>query len=600
MTPRVGAWRLGAALLLSWLAACADETAPGTGCATRADCPVGYACEDGRCVGEPRCVSDASCCPGSSCVEGVCRRFVACRDTCSERDTVCVDGVCLAAPCGDDAPCSRPDRQCIAGRCLAVPACGGCAAGTVCEPLTGRCLETSTACFNAACPQGSLALITNGADMLTLTCDRGAAACACVPLPPLAPPSIGGYLDAVANASGTWLVGQDLRYGDLVVAREGTVPVSVAGVPAGPVVGALSGPRGGVAAPGPDVGRFAAAALQGDELVVLSHDLDAGAPALTRVRPDGSASTQTLPSGGATAGLGGDLTALPDGRLVAAYYSQRGDGGFEVLVARSTGASSGWSTDTLTAEGPSLPAECSPVCGALQACLVTLAAPECALPDLGATCAPGCDLSALCAGGVCSRLAQPKSRAFIDRPGGAVRVAPYGGDVALAALDLRDGTLDLWLPSGGALTRQALEGQEGKSFGAGLALATFGEEVALAYEDESVDGVVVRVGRPADGVVVQPLSGQGGRAPALLYDGNNRLLALWGGTEARGLVLATRSAGGVWSTTTLSETPLSGRSNALVANAVTGAVSAWTLADTLADSPSGARLVTRLQTFPVP
>lgn len=83
--------------------------------------------------------------------------------------------------------------------------------------------------------------------------------------PPRASPSAGRWNDIATDGTRVLVVGYDRRFGDLVVAEplgSGEPELrAVLGVPPGPVVGATDGYRGGVLAPGADLGAWCSAAL---------------------------------------------------------------------------------------------------------------------------------------------------------------------------------------------------------------------------------------------------------------------------------------------------------------------------------------------------
>jgi hypothetical protein len=105
----------------------------------------------------------------------------------------------------------------------------------------------------------------------------------CVPLPPLDLGHHATYTGIAAEAGLVVVVAYNQTYGDLMVGTTASASTPLAwqfvdGVPAaGPVTGAVDGPRGGIAAPGADVGRYAAVALGSGGAIHVSYaDSDAG------------------------------------------------------------------------------------------------------------------------------------------------------------------------------------------------------------------------------------------------------------------------------------------------------------------------------------
>ena len=132
----------------------------------------------------------------------------------------------------------------------------------------------------------------------------------------------GKYNDMAADGDRVLIVAYDRRYGDLVAADWGpTAPLvfaPIAGVPAGPRDHASEGYRGGVAAPGADVGHWCSVALsRGRGLVAYHHATDGtlqfAAEAGSRWR------THEIDHDGERVGLYASLSVGPDGRPGVAY-----------------------------------------------------------------------------------------------------------------------------------------------------------------------------------------------------------------------------------------------------------------------------------------
>jgi hypothetical protein len=566
--------------LVVWLTACQGETtAPAPACATRSDCPIGTTCDEaaGSCVPERSCATDSECCPGLRCIEKVCRAFDECTPTlgCSGKDELCDNGLCISATCGAGGTCSGARRVCIAGRCLEKAPCGGCAAGTVCEPVTGQCLVAPSGCVES-CPAGTVALVTNGGDLRRQTCDLSTVACACVPLPALEPVAPSGYLSAVVSGDQLWVVGQDLRYGDVVVSRPGLGALSVLGVPDGPVVGDANGPRQGIAAPGPDLGRYVRATGHNGGLALITHEVTSKSTTLAVTDSSGALLGSTTLSSADRSGLGAAITTLPSGALVATWFTTRPTGAYELSAATlPAGAdalsAAAWNTTTLeaTTGAPKGQAPCGASCGPLEACLMGQAAGTgqttytCTSPDLAPICDPPCDREAVCATGVCSRIARRDTeRTGVDAPGPETALTTLGEQPLMVAYSPRTGALELWAGSSGGWTTRRLDGGAGQNAGLAPAIAARNGTIAVAYEAESPHRVMVRLGATPDTLAVAPLSAIGGRDPDVAIDGSGHAVVVFGGAEGRGVHMASDKDG--WTDVSLISTANTGRSNALV------------------------------------
>jgi len=176
-----------------------------------------------------------------------------------------VRGLCLPDLCNADADCPK-NRRCLLGSCRKQLPCGGhCAPGEACAARVDRCVAVAG---GKTCKAGRLAVFDNELDHLAEGCAGRPRHVSCQPLPALAAGQYGMPAQLLKLGSGLAAVAYDTTRGDLVLARHSAVPPHarvglhhLAGVPGdAPVVGDPHGPRGGIAAPGPNAGAVLAAA----------------------------------------------------------------------------------------------------------------------------------------------------------------------------------------------------------------------------------------------------------------------------------------------------------------------------------------------------
>lgn len=499
------------ALLVALVAGCSDTAEPVARCDARSDCPLGYTCDPplGLCVPERECSSDVECCPSTSCLNGTCRLLRHCQtdSACAADDTVCRDGACAPAGCVSDTDCTGVGR-CLAGYCVSGLPCGGCPVGQVCEPATGRCLSMSPSCAAASCAPGDVLLVDNAAALGGVACDVADATCGCARLPALDPLVPGPWPSLVSVQGGLLLLARDHRYGDLIAAAVDPVagvigPARVvAGAPAGPIVADPAGPRGGVIAPGPDVGRFTAVAPVGGGAAILTHDATLGVLRLLRVDAAGAVLADYTLDEDVVSGLGGDLIVDPGGSLHAIWFAVTGEG-TEWLRHAYTGPATealepgAWVRETVEfgPKAPSFQDPCGTDCVGLEVCVAGDAGPACATPDLLEACESGCPRSQLCVAGACvTRLRRAAGvLAWRDEPGSEASVAVLGSTVLAAWYDRPAGALRMALGEAGQGfgTSTRLDGGAGADVGRHVTLAVGpSAEVAILYQD--ADAQVLR------------------------------------------------------------------------------------------------------------
>ena len=316
----------------------------------------------------------------------------------------------MGCDCGDGTtpPPTPPGTPCD-GLCGTTPADGQfcCAETNMCQTF-GADADCGP---GFTCPPASIEL-----DGCTVRCAAGA----CMEKPPLTPGQLATHLDMVLDDSGTatlsgYAAGNapNRFYGDLVVgeydAASETVDWEIVdGAPSSPVTAGPSGWRGGVSAPGDDVGRFTSLARSSTGTLYVSYyDADAGDLKLA-IRSGTSWNTQVVDETG-DAGRYSSLVLTPEGVPAVAYMrveppatSGRPTSG--VYFALASNAAPGDPTEWTISEVVKGEIACRPqFCGAGQTCLAN---GECVTPstDCAATCG---DAEACVAGSCTAALADP-------------------------------------------------------------------------------------------------------------------------------------------------------------------------------------------------
>ena len=270
-------------------------------------CPAGERFVKGECAPERCDAADlaSNCCPGQRCNQnGTCFIPESSLQLCT-RDAECTNPSmrCLRNPLmhATSNVCMYPKvdakgvcpfgKSAFNQRCIQalnqkdMPCTGGCDEGKVCAVDLNRCVDAPTVrdpnngC-NVNCPGGSLLVFKDPNLMLFEGCCE--VACECAPLPPLTQGIWGRYADMSINNSGTTLImsAYNVTFGDMVVASFSPATLAleklhfVDGVPPNTPTFQTTGPRGGIEAPGPDVGENTALAVFNDIPYVTYYDLD--------------------------------------------------------------------------------------------------------------------------------------------------------------------------------------------------------------------------------------------------------------------------------------------------------------------------------------
>jgi hypothetical protein len=256
-------------------------------CSTAHDCPdpSRSSCNHGCCEMTTRvCASASDCCPGQKCTSlGRCSdNYTECAsdtDCGSAGDRFCLPWDdpsfgrtmrCNYKPCERDGTCSEPGQSCFAGVCVATAPCGGvCGEGEACVLASNTCHPAPpTACpptLFEDVPPGALVVFSDPNNAYD-ACVPSELSCAVTELPPIEPGDLGRHSSLIINPSTSEILVSmyDGTHGDLVVRAfeiGGAIRSTqwVDGVPSdAPITGAVNGPRGGVSAPGPDVGQYSA------------------------------------------------------------------------------------------------------------------------------------------------------------------------------------------------------------------------------------------------------------------------------------------------------------------------------------------------------
>jgi len=321
---------------------CVDGLEPGT-CRGDEDCEGEEVClfpegsDVGACINPHACDDDGDCLEGQVCEDGNDDGFRDCLYAGCETDDECA--VELAGQCGiNDAP------KCVARACVCRDLCGApCGEDRQCcalEGTTATCIDDPGPCGTFVCDPGFGGEASSFGDWESPLCGYADEVCSCVELPPLPAGAIGNAQVLREAPDGSrWVIAYDVTYGDVVIAPATTGAVSgfvhIAGVPPvsvdAPIVAGPSGPRGGIAAPGNDVGRALDAAFAADgTLYVVAHDATAGSLVLVTGEPGGAMSESVIDASG-DVGHAARVHVTADGDVVVAAVARRTPGGLSEL-----------------------------------------------------------------------------------------------------------------------------------------------------------------------------------------------------------------------------------------------------------------------------
>lgn len=533
---------LGGIGAVATLAGCQAPDPPPIACAHRAECPPGWTCgAEGVCIVATDCDGDRGCCPGLSCFNGHCEPDPACAADEDCPGGACREGLCGAPACAGDGDCQAPGR-CVAGVCAKGLPCPACEAGDVCVPEVGRCMAAVGACA-ISCADGMVRVAVDSLGALAGPgCDVRDATCACAPLPALAE-GVSGFWGALVGLGPLLLhTSYDTSWGDVVVSRyevEGATatrvegPVTVDGLPAtAPVEGDPAGPRGGVASPGPDVGRYLAATGHGSFLYLAYRSDTQRALRFAVVKPDkGFASVSyTLAAEGdpgTHVAVAADAAGIP---RVASLLADRGDveGGRRTalglwVAARSNPSSpEDWSavrvlTEAVVPPDPDADAFDAPSRGAGLF-------PSIAVDQNAVTYVAFHDSTTGSLQLARSPLSGPATITVVDGTEDASaqgataggRVGPFArlallpsGAAAIAYQDATDHVLRYWSGPPGAGTVEIADDGAGHRVGAGIALALTASGQPIIVHGDETTGDLRLTRRAPEGWTTQPLLADG-------------------------------------------------------------------------------------------
>jgi hypothetical protein len=283
------------------------KPSPGI-CAKDTSCPKGQVYRKGVCALE-RCDNraenpDADCCPGQLCKNDgrcvdnvtVCTADAACGGArtgrlCVDRPGVSTEGdkLCSFPLPNENGECASEYRP-FNKRCIKdLPCDGGCDDGALCNIETNDCekvpdIPTAGSNCDVSCAAGTIKVLADPDSMVYGVCC--AVSCLCEALPPLAEGAYGRYASAQAVQSEILIASYNETYGDLVLSHHDKVSGKklklefVDGVPTnatGQLQGDPTGPRGGHAELGPNVGLYASLAIGPDgQPRIAYYDNDTG------------------------------------------------------------------------------------------------------------------------------------------------------------------------------------------------------------------------------------------------------------------------------------------------------------------------------------
>jgi hypothetical protein len=420
-------------------------------CDTKTSCCVDAtrSCGMGADAGLPAGAQTNPCCPGQICSDlaGQCAdSYTPCSTDadctapqyCDQTLGVRPSGLgCTYHTCTADSDCAKYGGalSCFNSYCVSGPPCGmGCAAGTVCTPVNNFCyplgMNPSASC-QQSCGAGSILVFSDGSNVFDFCNWSETANCQCLALPNIPALDTARYSSAaLTNAKQIVVSAYDTDHGDLVLHTfdESTLaeiqgsPVWIDGVPTtGTVTGNPNGPRGGLADPGPDVGRYTSIVYDPtrDTIHIAYYGVKNGSTPLQDLRyarriGSGFWTTEVVDgsdaqgaSNGADVGMYASITLAPDGSPVIAYYQRTGTGAnaaqTALKVARAVNptpmTAGDWLLTVVETGTRTLPPCGGQACPMNQVCTATSAAPNgacVAQTSMASACSPACGSKQAC------------------------------------------------------------------------------------------------------------------------------------------------------------------------------------------------------------
>ena len=301
----------------------------------------------------------------------------------------------LVAVVASGCDCGGPQTPC-GGLC--VPHSGATPTGQVCCEATDLCTsyDADALCERAGYTCAPENVVVSADEICSVTCSM------CMPKPAIDPGVLAQHLDMVVDDSGTVSLsgyspgapGREL--GDLVFGTWNGTSVDweiVDGAPTTPITNDPDGWRGGVSAPGDDVGRWTSLADQGGTFLITYYDATHRALKLAAGGP-GAWTTHTIDDAG-DSGRYSSLVVTAAGVPVVSYTkiaeSTTTPGSLvgSVMVATANLANPSGPTDWTITEVASGPMACRPeFCATGTTCI-----------EAGACVTPTSDCAAACASG---------------------------------------------------------------------------------------------------------------------------------------------------------------------------------------------------------
>jgi hypothetical protein len=379
------------------------------------------------------------------------------------------------------------------------------------------------------------------------------------------PGALGRYVDLAAAGGRVVVVGYEDAFGDLVfseVSPAGELNLRpVDGAPAGPVVLDPTGYRGGVKAPGENVGAHSSVALVAGRAIATYRHLDDNALLFGGEDGAGGWTRHVIdPGEGGTVGLYSSLTVDAAGLPGVAYMTAAiPDGtGFKAQLkwAQAMVAAPTAPTDWTVSVVHEARISCAGLCGDPAANVCVKASLSCAVKDSG--CAGGCSGGSECVAGACAEVI-PAPAEVIDLPEGPGLFASAGrlpdGKPVIAFYDRSTGDLELATTDGVTWTITPLDAVAETDTGQWSSLFVAGDgTIHVAYQNAIDDSL--RYVSVAAGIAGKPELVDDGKRPdrlhpvgagsAVFIDAAGALAIIYQDAADNDLLVARRDGAGVW------------------------------------------------------
>ena len=475
------------------------------------------------------CESDSDCCPGTRCRvdfntcwpkfldgEFSCEEDSDCQDSAARCQDVVIGErdplpVCSYDRCTGDLDCG-PGRICFHSVCVNTAPCGGgCPDGEVCDVLTSTCNQVGDGAVGCDQECEGMRVLADPDVMRGEVCCG--IVCQCKGLPPLVPSRYGKYSRIALAGESPKVSAYDNEYGDLVLLhyeKDGALSQVeyVDGIPSsGEVVADPTGPRNGIAEPGPNVGTHTAIASTSDGKVRIAYyDLDQRALKVA-IQTDAGWNIHVVdtPTDDGTVGTFADIAVHPQTGLISISYLATNQTGAPGIAEAANGlkvatsvvtepaASTDWQINYVDMRENRDP--CRGECSVTQACVLDGGEPSCL--EVSNNCASSCSDNETCV----STGAQSEAICALDPTMEASPQLPYARglhssiistDAAtfVAYYDSIDGTVRLSEVNGSSSTSWVIDGdgQDGRTdgdVGRFPSLAQIGDELQIVYTDFS-------------------------------------------------------------------------------------------------------------------